>query len=155
MNQTTRIIALAVLALGLAACKKDPPPAPAPAPAPTPAPAPAPAPAAVTVSGATLGSAIGADKRVTTATEAFARTDTIHVSIETSGSGPAELLARWTYTSDGKTVPVREDSQTLQASGPAVTEFHISKPDGWPAGDYQVEILLNGQVAQTKRFTVK
>ncbi|WNL46030.1 hypothetical protein RKE25_21895 [Dyella sp. BiH032] len=31
----------------------------------------------------------------------------------------------------------------------------ISKPDGWPTGNYKVEITLNGQPAGTKEFSVK
>jgi len=35
-----------------------------------------------------------------------------------------------------------------------VTEFHISKPGGWPEGDYKVEVMLNGASAGTKSFKV-
>ena len=155
MNKTIRLLALALVAVGLVACKKTPPPAPPPkttAPAPAPAPAPA---AAVSVSAATLGSAVGADKKVTQAKDSFAKNDTIYVSVDTAGSGTANLKARWTYTHQGKSVPVKEDTQTIQATGPSTTEFHVSKPDGWPLGDYQVEVLLNDQVVQTKKFSVK
>jgi len=155
MNNTTRFLALALVALGLAACKKDAPPAPAPAPAPS-APAPAPAPAGVSVSSATLGSAVGADKKVSAPKETFAKGDTIYVAVDTAGSGTANLKARWTFTAkDGKTVPVKEDTQTIQATGPSTTEFHISKPDGWPLGDYQVEVMQDDKVVQTKKFSVK
>ena len=149
-----RILAIALVAAGLASCSKEaPPPKTAPPPA---APAPAPAPAPVAVSAATLGSAVGAGKKVTTATESFAKTDTIYVSIDTTGAGKAVLKAKWTFTTkDGKTVPVKEDTQTLDAAGPATTEFHVSKPDGWPAGNYQVEVLLDDKVVQTKKFAVK
>jgi len=155
MNRTIRFLALAFIAASLAACQKEaPPPAPAPK-APAPAPAPPPAPAPVSVSGATLGSAVGADKKITTAAESFGKKDTIYVSVDTAGSGNATLKAKWTYMSKGKSVPVKEDSQTIQSTGPATSEFHVSKPDGWPAGDYQVEILLNDQVVQTKKYAVK
>ena len=154
MNRLTHIAALALLALGLAACKKDPPPPP-PAPPAKPA-APAPAPVAVNVASATMGSAVGTDKKVTTATESFAKKDTIYVSVDTAGSGTATVKAKWTFIGkDGKPVPVKEDTQTIQATGPSTTEFHISKPDGWPVGNYQVEVLLNDQVAQTRKFAVK
>lgn len=152
MNKTIRLLALAVVAVGLVACQKTPPPAPPPK---TSAPAPAPAPAAVSVSAATLGSAVGADKKVAQAKESFAKNDTIHVSVDTAGSGTANLKARWTYTHEGKAVPVKEDTQTIDATGPSTTEFHVSKPDGWPLGEYQVEVLLNDQVVQTKKFSVK
>jgi hypothetical protein len=158
MNRTTQILVAGFVALGIAACSKEPPPAPKPPPAPAPAPAPAPPPppAVVGVASATLGSAIGADKKVTTATDAFAKKDTIYVSVDTTGSGSATLKAKWTFVAkDGKSVPVKEDSMTIQATGPATNEFHVSKPDGWPTGSYQVQILLNDLVVQTKTYSVK
>ena len=156
MNKNLAYLATAVLALGLAACKKDPPPAPPPTTsAPAPAPAPAPAAAAVTVSSATLGSAVGADKKVTQAKDSFAKGDTIYVAVDTTGSGTATVKSRWTYRGSGGAVAVKEETQTIQATGPATTEFHVSKPDGWPVGDYQVEILVNDQVVQTKKYNVK
>jgi hypothetical protein len=50
---------------------------------------------------------------------------------------------------------VKEDTATITPTGPATTEFHISKPDGWPAGDYSVEILLDGKSVATKSFKVQ
>ena len=159
MQSKLRLFALAVASvIALAACGKKeppPPPPPPPAPAPMPAPAPPPAPVGVTLSAVTLGKAVGADKKVTAATEAFAKGDTIHASIDTTGAGSATVLAKWSFTKDGKTVPVKEESATLNATGPATTEFHISKPDGWPAGDYQGEILVDGKSAASKSFKVQ
>ena len=49
---------------------------------------------------------------------------------------------------------VNETSQIAEP-GPATTEFHIAKPDGWPAGSYQVEILADGATAVVQRFEVR
>jgi predicted small lipoprotein YifL len=158
MKSRLRWLTLATAAtLALAACgkKEPPPPPPAPAPAPAAAPAPAPAPVGVTLLAVTLGKAVGADKKVSAPTEVFAKGDTIHASIDTTGAGSATLVAKWTYTKDGKTAPVKEDTATITPTGPAATEFHISKPDGWPAGDYQVEILLDGKPVATRSFKVQ
>ena len=159
MLSKLRLIALAVASVvALAACgKKEPPapPPPAPAPAPVPAPAPAPAPVGVSLSSVTLGKAVGADKKVTAATEMFAKADTIYASIDTTGTGSATLVAKWTFSKDGKTVSVKEDTSTINATGPSTTEFHISKPDGWPVGTYQVEIVVDGKSAATKSFKVQ
>jgi hypothetical protein len=157
MTQRTQHLALMVAAaIALAACgKKEAPPPPAPAPAPVVAPAAPPAPAGVTLASVTLGKAVGADKKVSAATETFAKGDTIHASIDTTGAGSATVVAKWTYSKDGKTAPVKEESATITPTGPATTEFHISKPDGWPAGNYQVEILLNGQPAGSRTFVVR
>jgi predicted small lipoprotein YifL len=155
MPPRIRIAAVTIAAaFALAACgKKEPPaapPAPAPASAPVPAPAPAPAPVGVTVSSVALGKSVGADKKVSVPAEVFAKGDTIHASIDT-----ATVQARWTFTKDGKTVPVKEESATISATGPSTTEFHISKPDGWPVGSYAVEILVDGKTAASKTFSVQ
>lgn len=145
-------------ALALAACgkKEEPPkPAPAPAPAAAPAPAPAPAPAGVAVTTVSVGKAIGADKKLTAAVDTFAKGDTFYASVETTGAGSATLKAKWTYSKDGKTALVKEDSLTINATGPATNEFHVAKPDGWPVGDYQVEITLDDKPAVARKFAVK
>jgi hypothetical protein len=108
---------------------------------------------AVRVSDVTLGRSIGADKRVTAESESFRPTDVIYAVVETQGTGSsAELQARWTYE-DGQVVD--ESSRTISAAGGDFTEFHISKPSGWPKGKYKVEILLNGQPVETEDFEVK
>jgi hypothetical protein len=103
----------------------------------------------------TTGSAIGADKRVTAASDSFAPGDTIYASVDTTGSGTANLAAKWTYHKGGQVAVVHEENMTVNATGPATHEFHVTKPDGWPAGDYQVEVTLDGQPAGSKKFTVK
>jgi hypothetical protein len=146
-----------VAAVALAACGKKEPPAPPPPPAPAPAAVPASVavPAGVTLSAVSLGKSVGADKKVSVATEVFAKGDTIHASIDTTGVGSATVVAKWSYTKDGKTAAVKEETATITPTGPATTEFHISKPDGWPIGDYKVEILVNGTSAATKSFKVQ
>ena len=157
MNTRFVCTLLASTALVIVACgkKDEPQTTPAPAPAPSAAPAPAPVPAGIAVSGMTVGSAIGADKKVTVAADSFAPTDTMYVSVDTTGSGTATLGAKWTYRKGGNVTVVQEDSVTINASGPATHEFHVSKPDGWPEGDYEVEVMLDGKAAGSKKLTVK
>jgi hypothetical protein len=158
---------LSLLALGLAgaltlaACNKSPENAPAPATTPPPAPAattpppPATPPAqqGVSVTSVDLGTAVGADQKVTTPTTSFSPKDTIYAAVSTTGAAAnATLGAKWTYQ-DGQTV--NDSSQTIAPTGPAVTTFHISKPDGWPAGNYKVEITLDGNAVSSKDFSVK
>jgi hypothetical protein len=140
-------------ALALAACGKKEEPKTVPAPAPLPAPTPAPA--GIAVSSVTVGNAIGVDKKVTVAADVFAKTDTIYASVDTTGSGTAKLDAKWTYHKGADVVVVSEDSMTINATGPATNEFHVSKPDGWPAGDYEVEVMLDGKSAGSRKFTVR
>lgn len=103
------------------------------------------------VSSVDLGSAVGADNKVTKPGASFAKTDTIHASVATSGDKASTVTARWTFQ-DGQVVHTEDKSV---AAGAQVTDFSISKPDGWPAGDYKLEVLVDGNVAQTKDFSVK
>ena len=162
-NQRTTLTLVAAMtaALALSACGKKEEPAPAPAPTPAPAapapatttPPPAPAPAPVAVASVDLGTNVGPDQKVTAPTTTFGTKDTIYAAVSTTGTAAnAVLNAKWTFQ-DGQTV--NESSQTIAPNGPAVTSFHISKPDGWPAGNYKVEISLDGKSVATKDFTVQ
>ena len=158
MNKKTLLATLAALVLTLNACgKKEEVPKPQVAPAPTSAPAPVPPPviAGVTVGTITLGKAIDTGKKVSQAADSFGTKDTIYASVDTTGSGNATLKAKWTYRKGGQESLVKEDKQMIAPTGPATSEFHISKPDGWPVGDYQVEIFVDDKSANTKTFTVK
>jgi len=48
-----------------------------------------------------------------------------------------------------------ETSQSIAPDGSATSEFHVSKPGGFEAGEYEVEILVEGQPVQKRRFTVR
>ena len=106
----------------------------------------------VSVVNVAVGRAIGLDKRVTTPSDSFSPSDTIYASVETAGVSPSTTLsARWTFQ-DGQTVS--EETQAIAPTGPAITEFHVSKPDGLPPGSYKVEIMLDGAPVKTASFKV-
>ncbi len=145
-------LAVAAGLLASTACKK-PAPTPQDESAAAPAPAPPAAPKEFSVSGIDVGKAIGADKKVTTPTTTFTPSDTIYASVATDGAAPSKTItAKWTFQS-GQTV--KEESDTIAPTGPAATEFHISKKSPWPVGKYKVEILVDGSSAGTKDFEVK
>lgn len=147
-----RLYVLGVLMVLLAACGRSEEPA---TPAAEPVPAAAPETAGVTAGAIMLGNAIGPDKKVTTPADTFAKDDTIYASIDTTGTGTATLKAKWTYSKGTESTVVQEDMQTIMPSGPATSEFHVSKPGGWPKGDYQVEVFLDDQPIGVRSFSVK
>lgn len=165
VTYSTLALALAATLL-LSACNKNneeaapmetTPPAMETAPPPvTEAPPPVQTPPAavpVSVTSITLGNQVDGSQNVSTPSDTFAPTDTVYASVATSGtSQSATLSAKWTYQ-DGQSV--NESSQTIAPNGDAVTTFHIAKPDGWPTGDYKVEVSLDGNVVQSKDFTIK
>ena len=110
------------------------------------------APAELKISDVQVGRRVGANSRIADATDDFSPRDTIYVVAVTEGAAPsATLTARWTFE-DGQVV--KEDSRTIAPSGTEATEFHISKPGGWPKGKYKVAVAVGGST-QTKDFEVK
>ncbi len=165
MNTNRLQLAMLAVLIGSAAmvgCKKKEEPAPMPPVASEPAattPAPMPAAAATaSVTGVDLGNAVGADMRVAAPMGTFAPKDTIYAAVMTATSDQAasvagKLGAKWTHLDSNQTV--HEDSKDLTFAGDGVTDFQISKPDGWPTGTYKVEIRLDGNVVQTREFEVR
>lgn len=164
LNRRTLHTAVAAALLGsiaLVGCKKKeeavvtPPVATTPAPAPAPT-MPTPA-ASASVTSVDLGTAVGADMKVTAPSTTFKPTDKIIAAVSTSTSDPAatvpgKLSAKWTYQ-DGQTV--HEESRDVNLTGTGVTNFEISKPDGWPAGKYTLSVMMDGMTVQTREFEVK
>ena len=155
------LLAAMIGSAALVGCKKKEEPAPLPPvaaePAPT-APAPAPMAATASVSAIDLGNAVGADMRVTAPMSSFAPKDTIYAAVSTASSDPAasvpgKLGVKWTHVDSSQVV--KEESRDITFTGSGVTDFQISKPDGWPTGKYKVEVSLDGTVVQTREFDVK
>ncbi|MGY3041335.1 cytoskeletal protein RodZ [Rhodanobacter sp. TND4EL1] len=168
MKTTRQPLILAVslaAALALGGCgKKDdsasqipatpPPEAAAPATPPTTMAPTAPEAGAsmVTVSSVQLGSKVDENNKIAASGDSFAPKDSIYASVDTTGTGNGTLAANWTYQ-DGQTV--HEDSKMLTTNGPQTTVFMISKPSGFPAGNYKVDISLDGKQVASKDFSVK
>lgn len=106
------------------------------------------------VAGVDIGKGVDAEKRLAMVTTDFSPSDTIFVSVATEGATPAATLgAKWTFGPDAQVV--NEMTESIAPTGPAHTEFHISKPDGFPVGNYKVEITLDGATVGTKEFQIK
>ena len=164
MKQTRLPLVLsAALIAGVAVVgckKKEEVPPPAPPAATTPAPAPAPAAATASVASVDLGSAVGADFKVTTPATTFKPKDTVYASVTTATSDPAatvpgKLTATWHYDKAGTQVKAGEETKEVNFSGPGTTDFFLKQASGLPTGKYKVEISLDGAVVQTKEFEVK
>lgn len=141
---------VAAVALGACAKKEPPPPPPTPVPAPTAVPTPVP----FKVTSVDLGKSIGEDKKIKETAAAFAPKDTIYAAISSEGAAAkVTLKAHWTF--GAKNQVVNEETRDIAPTGPAVSEFHIAKPSGWPVGKYKLEVSADGASVATKDFEVK
>ena len=156
MNAAIRAAALLpVLAALLAGCQRATPPAAAPAAA-MPA-RPATPPEAATgarIVRLELGNAVDAQGRVVQPLVRFAPRDTFHASIELvlPDATAHALDARWTYLDTRQTV--LEERKPVAGPGHVQATLQLSKPDAWPGGQYRLELLLDGQLAQARVFEV-
>jgi hypothetical protein len=98
-----------------------------------------------------LGRSLNPDKTVGNHTTTFKPSDTIHVSVLTSNSGAATISVRWTF--EGRVVG--EPSKQVRYTGGGVTEFTLTNSGGFPAGNYKVEVFIDGQPVADRAFRVE
>ena len=98
-----------------------------------------------------LGRGLNPDNTVSGHTTRFKPTDTIYVSVLTDNPGSGTVQARWTFA--GRVVS--EPQKEVSYRGAAATEFHIQNSGGFPVGDYNVEILLDGKPIASREFRVE
>ena len=160
----TALIAALLGSVALVGCKKKEestdsnaaPAATAPAEPAAPAPmtgAPPPMAAAVTVSTVTVGKTAAADKSVAPVA-LFAPKDDVVVSVRTDGSANNVAVGAKLTFQDGQVAG--EQNATLNTSGAETTNITFKNANGWPAGKYRAEVMVDGKAAGTpQEFEVK
>ena len=93
---------------------------------------------------------------VTHPTNVFQPDDTVYLQVTTRTSVATErtLGVKWTFNNGGEEIPVREESKRVYLDGSGSTLFYISKPDGWPLGQYTATVHLDGTTKYTAEYTV-
>ncbi|MHC9010215.1 hypothetical protein ACYX79_01090 [Stenotrophomonas rhizophila] len=161
---STAVLAALLATVALAGCKKKEDTADnnaqpaamtpaAPAPMTEAAPQPMTAAAGVSVSAVTVGKTAAADKSVTSVA-LFAPKDDIIVSIRTDGSANnANVAAKLTFQ-NGQVAG--EQNQVVNATGAETTNISFKNANGWPAGKYRAEVMVDGKAAGSpQEFEVK
>ena len=98
-----------------------------------------------------VGKSLNSDGSVGTLTTTFKPSDTIYASLLTDGSGSGTVSAKFTY--GGRVIAEPEKRVSMKGSG--ATEFHIDYSAGFPPGDYDIELFLNGQSVGMRRVRVE
>ncbi len=107
------------------------------------------------VSNIELGSAVGANLRVSEATTTFGPQDTMYLSVMTTNAAEdARVSARWT-ADDGSVIDSSGQSVARDAgTTSAVTQFRVVSEEGWEVGKYTVDVWLNDAPVGTREFEV-
>ena len=96
------------------------------------------------------GRALNPDRSIASITTLFKPSETIYVSVQTTGEAPGSIGVKWMY--QGRVID--EPLKQVDYDGPASTEFHLQNSGGFPEGDYSVDILINGQQVGSRAFKV-
>lgn len=101
-----------------------------------------------------LDNTVDADGRVVQPRVHFAPHDTVYavLILTCRETGVHTVDASWSYLDTRQTFLA--ERKTLTAPGHFVMGFQIHKPDGWPLGQYRLEIRVDGQLQQTRLFDV-
>jgi hypothetical protein len=106
---------------------------------------------ALKVTSLQLGRSLNTDGTVAVHTTTFSPSDTIYLSVLTTGAGSGDISVRWTY--NGRLVG--EPKKQVSYRDDAATEFHLQSAGGFPIGDYKAEAFLNGASVGTRTFRVE
>ena len=146
-NRVAQVL-LAACILAAAGCEKKAEEAPKPVAPPPPPP--------FKVTGVTLGKSLTADHKVASPLSTFGVKDTIYAVVGSEGVSKGVLLrAHWAYVNAKDTLLVSSESLTVAPTGPAWSEFHVSRAPAWKKGHYAVVVMADSTLAGAQQFDVK
>ena len=97
-----------------------------------------------------IGRSLNPDRSIGSITTLFKPSETIYVSVQTTGAAPGTIGVKWMYQGRVVDEPVKQ----VDYDGPDSTEFHIQNSGRFPEGDYSVDIFINGVQVGTRAFKV-
>ena len=103
------------------------------------------------VEAAVMAGSLDANYEPVDMTNVFDPTDTFYCSVKvTDLEGGSEVTARWFFGSE----LLGEYTYAAEAGGSGHIGFNLSPAGTWVAGNYRVDIYLNGELAQSAAFSV-
>lgn len=127
----SRYAAVAIVALLLAACGPSDP---------------------LEVSAIQTGKSLNSDNSVATHATTFSPRDTMYVSVLTAARGAGTITVRWSFAG-GRVI--HEATKDVSYNDQAATDFRFQAADGFPPGEYRIEVLLDGEPVGTRTVRVE
>jgi hypothetical protein len=97
------------------------------------------------------GKSLNSDHSVGTHAMSFRPTDTMYVSVLTADRGAGTFTV--TRSLDGRVI--NEVTRKVSYNGQAATDFRFQAADGFPVGDYTIDVILDGKTIETRRVKVE
>lgn len=101
--------------------------------------------------GIQTGKSLNSDNSIGRHAIAFHPDDTMYVSVLTNGRGAGTLTVKWLL----RGTLLHEVTKKVSYNGQAATDFRFAAADGFPVGDYTVEVIVDGKPFETRRIKVE
>ncbi len=97
------------------------------------------------------GKSLNTDHSVGTHAISFRPTDTMYVSVLSDGRGASTITVRWSLY--GRVL--HEVTKKASYNDQAATDFRFQAADGFPIGEYTIEVIVDGKTYETRRVKVE
>ena len=97
------------------------------------------------------GKTLNKDHSVGTHAISFHSNDTMYVSVLSNGRGAATITVKWALY--GRVI--HEVTKKVSYNDQAATDFRFQAADGFPVGDYTVDVIVDGKTYETRRVKVE
>jgi hypothetical protein len=97
------------------------------------------------------GKSLNTDHSVGRHATSFRPTDTMYVSVLSNGRGAGTITVKWSFV--GRLV--QEATKKVSYNDQAATDFRFQAADGFPVGDYSIEVIVDGKSIETRRVKVE
>ena len=101
--------------------------------------------------GVQTGKSLNSDNSVGRHAISFRPDDTMYVSVLTTGRGAGTIQVKWAL----RGYELHQVTKKVSYNGQAATDFRFAAADGFPVGDYTVEVIVDGKSFETRRIKVE
>ena len=101
--------------------------------------------------GIQTGKSLNSDHSVGVHAASFHPNDTMYVSVLSSGRGKGTITVKWSLAGRVLQTLAKKVSYNDQAA----TDFRFQAADGFPVGDYTIEVIVDGKTIETRRVKVE
>ena len=104
----------------------------------------------LTVTAIQTGKSLNSDNSVGTHAASFRPKDTMYVAVLTGARGAGTITVRWRLGSQ----VIHEATREVAYNDQSATDFRFQAADGFPPGEYTIDVLLDGKPVGTRSVRV-
>ena len=101
--------------------------------------------------GIQTGKTLNTDHSVGKHAISFRPDDTMYVSVLSNGRGAGTITVKWSLY--GRVI--HEVTKKVSYNDQAATDFRFQAADGFPVGDYTIDVIVDGKTHETRRVKVE